>query len=109
LKALPTLIKSGLIESASMLDAKQEFRELTDPLAIWLERNCVLHSNSFIPKSKLLSEYNRDNQKHRRPTISNNAFTRAISRLHPQLIEIQPTIAGKRERCWSGIGLLQKY
>lgn len=109
LKALPNLIKNGLIESASMREAKREFRELTDPLAIWLERNCVLHSDSFVPKSKLLSEYNKDNQKHKRPTITQHAFTKAINRLHPQLSEIQPKIAGKRERCWSGIGLLQKY
>lgn len=108
LKALPTLIKSGLIESASMLDAKQEFRELTDPLAIWLERNCVLHSNSFVPKSKLLSEYNKDNQKHRRPTLTQHAFTKAINRLYPKLNEKQKTVGGKREMCWLGIAPLYK-
>lgn len=108
LKALPNLIKNGLIESVSMREAKQEFRELTDPLAIWLERNCVLHSSSFVPKFELLYKYNKDNQKHNRPTITQNAFTRAINRLHPQLGETQKTFGENRPMCWTGIGLLQK-
>lgn len=109
LKALPNLIKNGLIESASMREAKQEFRELTDPLAIWLERNCSLGSNGFVEKSKLLSEYNKDNQKHKRPTMTQHAFTKAIKRLYPTLDEKQKQLGiNRREWCWFGIRLLNQ-
>ena len=105
LEALPGLYANGFIESLAMRDAWHEFRETTDPLAVWLDRHVIEGPDLLIPKADLLLAYNGNARRNQTPTATPNAFGRAFKRLRPKIDEAQRTVAGNFVRCWLGIGL----
>ena len=71
-----------------------EFRQTTDPFAVWLDRNTVLEPDALIPADRLWRDYNRDcGRKAVRP-ISKTAFGRAIAQLRPT---VETPADGKRQ------------
>ena len=88
-----------------MREAAASFRAVTDPLAIWLDRNTVDDSNAVTPKEELFRAFNRDAERHGRPALTDKAFGSAVKHHRPNLDEKQRMVGGQRKWCWIGIGL----
>jgi putative DNA primase/helicase len=107
LAALPGLREHGFSESDSTRASRDEFREITDPFSVWLQRSTVTSSDAYVVKEDLLRAYNADARRHGRPVMTGNALGRALHDLRPNAHEGQRTIAGSKRWCWLGIGLLE--
>jgi P4 family phage/plasmid primase-like protien len=107
LEILPRVRREGFTESDSMREAWEEFKAMTDPVSVWLENNTVEHADALVPKSALLTAYNRDCEKQARAGMTGKAFGQALKRARPQLRDAQRTVSGKLVWCWVGIGLRQ--
>ncbi len=108
LLALAEIREHGFSESETTRKAIDEFRQATDPLAVWLDRNTILHPDGVIPADRLWDEYNRECVAKGRPTISKNALGRAIVQLRPAVEKRQRTVNGALAWCYVGIGMLAK-
>jgi P4 family phage/plasmid primase-like protien len=106
LEVLPRLRREGFTESDSMRRAWAEFKEMTDPVSVWLAKNTVEDAEAFVPKATLLAAYNEHCQEQGRAGMTKTAFGLAIKRARPDLTEAQRTVAGKPKTwVWQGIGL----
>jgi putative DNA primase/helicase len=105
LQVLPRIRESGLTEKDSMREAAASFRAVTDPVAIWLDRNTVDEPNAVTPKLELMLAFNRDAERRGRPVMTEKAFGSALRQQRPNLVERQRTIDGQRKWCWLGIRL----
>ncbi len=106
LLALEAIRKHGFTESESTRRAMDDFRQTTDPLAVWLDRNTVVHPTGVVVADRLWDEYNRDCVAKGRPTISKNALGRAIVQLRPTVEKRQRTVNGVLSSCYIGLGML---
>jgi hypothetical protein len=106
LDALPGLRERGFTESASMREAWEEFRAMTDPVSVWLDRNTVEDPAAFVSKIDLRDAYNRNCDQQGRAGMSAKALTNAIKRVKPALVEGQRSVNDKTVWCWLGIGLV---
>src|ERR1039457_4020136 len=70
LEALASIRSHGLSESESIRRAMDEFRQTTDPLAVWLDRNTILEPDALIPADRIWQDYNQDWVAKGRPTMS---------------------------------------
>src|SRR5262249_21754618 len=104
LDALPRLREQGFTVSPSMRAAVSEFRGVTDPLVVWLERHTE-EPGVCVKKSELLDQYNQECERRRRPPMTESAFSRALKKLKPTLTDGRRTINGKQEHVWLGIRL----
>jgi len=95
----------GLIESPTMCAARDEFRKLTDPFAVWLDIRTVESSDTIVRKEALLLAYNRAAAKAGRPSMSAKAMGQALKRLRPNVREAQRTVGGETKWVWLGLGL----
>jgi putative DNA primase/helicase len=105
LDALPGLHAQGFIESPSMRDAWNEFRESTDPLGVWLDTHTVEGPDLLVSKAELLLAFNADARHDQRPTTTGKGLGQALKRLRPKIDEAQRTVAGNVVWVWLGIGL----
>src|SRR5215217_14909 len=105
LAVLPRIQREGFTESESMRDAWEEFKAMTDPVAVWLENNTVSGANAWVPKSALIAAYNKSAEDVGRAGLTAQAFGRAIKRARPDVGESQRTVGGKQVKCYTGIGL----
>jgi phage/plasmid-associated DNA primase len=106
LTVLPQLRQRGFIISETMRQAADEFRQTTDPLAVWLERHTIDHPDVMIAKDALVQAYNADCDQAGRPRMSKNAFGRALRRVRPRLEEAQRFWEGREQVwVWRGLGL----
>ncbi len=108
LEAIAAIRCHGLSESDSSRRALDEFRQATDPLAVWLDRYTILHPDAVIPQDRLYREYGRNCSDAGRPTISKTAFGRAMKKLRPTVGDYQRTVSGVLGWCYVGIGLVAK-
>ncbi len=108
LEAIAAIRNHGLSESDSIRRAMDEFRQATDPLAVWLDRYTILHPDAVIPQDRLYREYGRNCSDAGRPTISKTAFGRAMKKLRPTIADYQRTVNGVLAWCYVGIGLVAK-
>jgi len=108
LEALASVRGHGLSESESTLRAMDEFRQTTDPLAVWLDRNTTLEPDALIPADRVWQDYNQDCVTKGRPTISKTALGRAIAQLRPTVEKRQRTVNDRLSWCYVGIGLIVK-
>ena len=108
LDVLPRLLKSGFTESQSMRDAWNEFRETTDPVAVWLDAHTVQGTDLMVAKRDLLKAYNATARAEQRPTMTGMGFGQALKRLQPSIREAQRTIAGAVTWVWRGLGLKEE-
>ena len=106
LEALKSIRANGLSESESTKRAMDEFRQTTDPVAVWLDRKTTLEPDAVIPADRLWQHYNQDCVAKGRPTVSKTALGRALTELRPAVEKRQRTINGKLSWCYMGIGLL---
>ena len=106
LEALKAVRANGLSESESTRRAMDEFRQTTDPVAVWLDRNTVLEPDALISADRVWQDYNQDWGAKGRPTLSKTALGRAIAQLRPTVEKRQRTLNGKLSWCYVGIGLV---
>jgi P4 family phage/plasmid primase-like protien len=106
LEALTAIRTRGLSESDSTRHATDEFRQATDPLAVWLDRKTILQPDAVTPQDQLHREYCRNCADVGRPTISKTAFGRAMKKLRPAVTDYQRTVNGVLAWCYIGIALL---
>ncbi len=106
LEALTSIRRHGLSESESTRRAMDEFRQTTDPVAVWLDRHTVVEPDAVIPADPLWQDYNQDCVAKGRPTVSKTALGRAIAQLRPTVEKRQRTINGRLSWCYVGIGSL---
>jgi P4 family phage/plasmid primase-like protien len=105
LEVLPRVRREGFTESASMREAWEEFRAMTDPVSVWLAQNTIEAAEAFVPKDTLAKAYNEFCDKVGRPGMNKKGFGRAVKRAFPHIEEGQKSVAGKMTWCWLGIGL----
>ena len=104
IKAIASIRTKGLSESESIRRAMDEFRQTTDPVAVWLDRNTVLEPDALIPADRLWQDYNQDCMAKGRPTVSKTALGRAIAQLRPTIEKRQRTVNGRLSWCYVGLG-----
>jgi len=105
LAVLPRIQREGFTESESMRDAWEEFKAMTDPVAVWLENNTVSEANAWVPKSALIAAYNKSAEESGRAGLTAQAFGRAMKRARPEVGEAQRTVGGRQVKCYTGVGL----
>ncbi len=106
LDALTGLAKRGAFtQTETTTAAWAEFRDQTDPLAIWLERYTVLEPDAVVSKKDLRIAYGAYADEHGHPRCSDKAFAQAIKRLRPRLGERQRTIHGQIQHVYLGLRL----
>ena len=88
-----------------MQAAWEEFKAMTDPVAVWLEQNIVTGANAWVPKSALIAAYNKAAEEAGRAGLTAQAFGRAIKRARPDVGEAQRTVSGRQVKCYTGLGL----
>ena len=98
--------------SASMRAAWLEFRNETDPLAVWLDQHIVATPDAVTTKEELLQAYNRACHDAGRHGMTPTAFGRALKDTRPELFnggtEKQRTLGGQVKWVWLGVGLRVK-
>jgi putative DNA primase/helicase len=105
LDALPAVSVKGISETPSMREAWNEFRMVTDHLAVWLEQATVEYANALTTKNALRIAYNAARDRDGLSAMTAAAIGRAIRKLRPNMEEAQRTINGKVEWVYLGIGL----
>ncbi len=106
LEVLPRLRKEGFTDCESTRRAMNEFRQSTDPLAVWLDQNTLVRSGAFVAADHVFNLYCLECARKNRPTPTTTAFGRAISHLRPGVDKKQRTVNGSLRWCYVGIGLL---
>jgi P4 family phage/plasmid primase-like protien len=97
--------RSGFTESETMQEAWAEFRELTDPVSVWLDRNTVEIPNAYVSKAALHEAYKRERHDQGQDGMTPKMFGQAVKRLRPHLDEKQRTYNGQpKQKCWIGLG-----
>jgi putative DNA primase/helicase len=103
---LPGMIeRGGFSISESTQAAMMEFREMTDPLAAWLDQYTVLASEDVVSKKDLCIAYNAHAEGAARPVMSAKSFCTAVRRLRPTVKEAQRSIHGSVQWVFLGLGM----
>ena len=106
LDALPNLLsRHGFQEAASIRAALDEFRETTDPVAVWLDYSTISLPDLMVPKRDLLQAYNPDAYRFGRPRMTSTGFGLALRRLRPGLQAAYRKVHGERTHVWLRVGL----
>ena len=104
LSVLPAITsRGGFGQSETTRAAMMEFREMTDPLAAWLDRYTALTPDRMVTKKDLLIAYNGVAESSGRPPMSTKAFYGGVKRLRPTIREAQRTVRGGVQ--WVFLGL----
>ncbi len=100
LKYLPQVIQHGITETPSMKQALGDFREITDPLAVWLEQETFLDETVYISQDALWQAYHREVG-----PMTKQMFGREFKRLRPQVETAQRMWGGKQKaHVYLGVG-----
>jgi hypothetical protein len=89
-----------------MRAAWTEFRQETDPLAVWLETATVADPQAIVTKKAIIEAYRTHCTDRGVQMPSATAFGLALKRLRPDIRDAQRTIEGHEKIwCWLGIAL----
>jgi P4 family phage/plasmid primase-like protien len=105
LEVMERVKREGFTESESMRRAWEEFKTMTDPVAVWLDKNTITAANAWTVKADLIAAYNNAADDDGRAGMTAQAFGRALKRARPSVEETQKTISDRRVWCYAGIGL----
>ena len=108
IEAWRRLKSQGFTETESTRRALEEFRDTTDPLSVWLDRNTVEHAEAAASKEELRRAYAEYCEEKGIPRPSNKAFDGAVRRTKPHLKESQRVYQSvPNTRVWVGLGLVR--
>jgi P4 family phage/plasmid primase-like protien len=106
LAVLPAMrIRGGFSQSETTRAAAMELREMTDPVAAWLDRHTLLASDTMVTKKDLLIAFNGMAEAGGRPPTSPKAFYAGVKRLRPTIKEAQRTVREGVKDVFLGIAL----
>src|SRR5215212_5215125 len=105
LEVMERVRREGFTESESMRRAWEEFKTMTDPVAVWLDKSTITAANAWTVKADLIAAYNKAADDEGRAGMTAQAFGRALKRARPGVEETQKTISDRRVWCYTGIGL----
>ena len=106
LDVLDKVRSRGFTESESMREAWDEFKTMTDPLSVWLDKNVVDDPDAFVPKRDLLAAYNDACREQGRSGMTRTPFGLALKRARPHIEDGQRVVGGQKGVwCYIGIGL----
>lgn len=104
LAVLPGMVqRGGFTQSESIQAALLEFREMTDPLAAWLDRFTVLSPDGMASRKDLGIAYNAAADAAGRPLMSPKAFCAAVRRLRPTVKDGQRKLGGEMKDVFLGL------
>lgn len=104
LAALPGMIhRGGFTQSESTQASLMEFREMTDPLAAWLDRFTILSSDGMVSRKDLGISYNAASGAASRPLMTAKAFCAGVRRLRPTVKDGQRTIGSEVKDVFVGL------
>lgn len=106
--ALPKVQDVGITEAETMRQAWYEFREVTDPVEVWLDLNTVEDPEVYVEKGDLLRVYNRDARVEGRSPMTAGLMGKAVKQWKPRLDDGQKRVGERRPLVWYGIGLRAK-
>ena len=96
----------GISESASMREAWYEFKEVTDPVEVWLDQNLITtNPEAYVIKSDLLRAYNAAAKADGRPVMTGELLSKAVREWRPGIQDARPRVGEERPTVWKGIGL----
>lgn len=98
--------EDGFMESTALQSAWQEMRDITDPVATWLDARTQEDPSVVTPKTEIRRAYNADAALLGRPPMTAQGFGRAFRAHRPSIDEAQRTVGGKLVRCHVGIELV---
>jgi len=103
---LPDVFDRGLTVTQSMADAHEEFQKMTDPLAIFLNKNTFESPDALVATDELRANYSKAATADGAPAMTETAFGAALKKLRPKIEHRQRTYKGKINTwCYVGIGL----
>jgi P4 family phage/plasmid primase-like protien len=106
LQVLPAMIhRGGFAQNETTQSAMLEFREMTDPLAAWLDQHTILNANQLVSRKDLLISYNAHAVASDRPSMTSKAFCSAVRRLRPTIQEAQRSVCGSVQWVFQGLSL----
>ena len=106
LAVLPSMRRrGGFSVSESTQAALMEFREMTDPLAAWLDRFTILDPDQVVSRKDLTIRYNAHTEQAGRPPMTAKAFCQAVRRLRPTVGDAQRMVCGQMQWVFLGLGL----
>lgn len=107
--ALPALQRvratGRFTDTESTRRALAEMKEVTDPLAVWLDRETVSQPRAFVPCGVLLRAFNADCSRRNRPPTNATAFGMALRGLRPGIVVKRRGPKDNQRECYVGIGL----
>lgn len=105
LEWLPHVRRQGITETPSMRETRNEFREATDPFAVWAEDELTEQSNALVSCSEARKAYNRRAKREGWPSMSNTRFGQRMRDTFPQIQRRQRTWKGDpKTYCYVGLG-----
>ncbi len=107
LQALRKIRKAGFTQSKAMQEAWEEFRNATDPLAVWLAQATVQLPNVMISQTELRAAFNKYMEDSGKPGITKTAFGLALKRAAPTVEGAQRTLKGISKQ-WVYCGICLK-
>ena len=107
LQALATIRGGGFTQTDSMREAWQEFRNATDPLAVWLDQATIELPTAMVSKGDLMAMFNKHLTDSGKPPMTRMAFGLALKRTRPQITEAQRTLKGRLQWVYQGIGSMR--
>ena len=105
LQALRQIRKAGFTQSEAMKDAWEEFRNATDPLAVWLAQATIQLPNVMIAQTELRAAFNKYMEISGKPGMTKTAFGLALKRAAPAVESAQRTLMGRVQWVYCGICL----
>ncbi len=103
--ALARIRRQGFTQSASMQQAWDEFRRVTDPLSVWLDQHTIQLPTAMVGKAELMSAFNKSLLDAKKPPLSKTAFGLALRRVRKDIDEAQRTFKGRLQWVYLGIAL----
>jgi putative DNA primase/helicase len=97
--------RGGFSQSETTQAALMEFREMTDPLAAWLDRCTVMNPEGQVTRKDLTIVYNAASEAAGRPPMTSKAFCAAVRRLRPTIQDKQRKVGGEMKDVFLGLTL----
>jgi putative DNA primase/helicase len=105
LTELPRIQSGRFSESDSTRAAALNFRNTTDPLAVWLDAHTIEDPEASIVKWSLRDLYKSDCRDNGRGVLAENQFTGRLRQLRPRVTTAQKRINGQQQWCFCGIDI----